>query len=329
MEPFSRYLPTLEAYLQRIVHRDASPLYGMLAYHLGWVDEAFRPLAEPKRGKRLRPVLLLLVSEAQGGDWREALPAAAAVELLHNFSLIHDDIEDGDRMRRGRPTLWTLWGEAQAINAGDTLYTLACESLLALPDALVPEALHHFTEAARMLTEGQHLDMAFERMEAVDEVTYLRMVAGKTAALIALSAWLGGLCAGANAATLTALERFGHNVGMSFQMQDDILGLWGDPRRTGKPVGNDLRQRKKTLPIIHGMAHSEAFRRLLARPHLDDEAVAQAQALLEATGSRAYVEARAADYLRQGLEALEEAGGSGEAKEALHTLVQRLLGRDQ
>ncbi len=329
MEPFTRYLPTLEAYLQRIVHRDASPLYGMLAYHLGWVDATFKPLAEPKRGKRLRPILLLLVSEAEGGEWREALPAAAAVELLHNFSLIHDDIEDGDQLRRGRPTLWVLWGEAQAINAGDTLYTLAYESLLALPPAFALTAVRDFAETARTLTEGQHLDMAFEQQDEVDEATYLQMVAGKTAALIALSAKLGGLCAGVDAATLKALERFGYNVGMSFQMQDDLLGLWGDPQRTGKPVGNDLRQRKKTLPIIHGMQHSEAFRRLLAAPHLDEEAIAQAQVLLEAVGSRAYVEARAADYLRQGLAALEEAGGKGEAKEALHALVQRLLGRDQ
>ncbi len=329
MDPFNRYLPTLEARLQRAVHRDSSSLYGMLAYHLGWVDAEFRPLAEPKRGKRLRPLLLLLVCEAQGGDWRQALPAAAAVELLHNFSLIHDDIEDGDRMRRGRPTLWTLWGEAQAINAGDTLYTLAYESLLALPDALALEALRDFTETARLLTEGQYLDMAFEQRAEVDEATYLTMVAGKTAALLALSARLGGLCAGADRETLAALERFGHNLGMSFQMQDDLLGLWGDPARTGKPVGNDLRQRKKTLPIIHGMQHSEAFRRLLARPHLDEEAIAQAQALLEEAGSRAYVEARAADYLRQSLAALDEAGGGGEAKEALHVLVQRLLGRDQ
>ncbi len=329
MEPFRRYLPTLEAHLQHLVRHGDSPLYGMLAYHMGWLDESFRPLPTPHTGKRLRPLLLLLTCEAAGGRWQEALPAAAAVELLHNFSLIHDDIEDGDPLRRGRPTLWRVWGEAQAINAGDALFALAYEALLQLPAAILPTAARAFTRAAQALTEGQYLDIAFEQAAEVDEATYLQMVDGKTAALLALSAWLGGLCAGLSGARLEALKRFGRQVGMSFQMQDDLLGLWGDPQRTGKPVGNDLRRRKKTLPLIHGLQRSEALRRLLQRPHLDEEAIRQAQALLEEAGSRAYVEARAAAYLQEGLAALDEAELHGEAREALHALVQHLLGRDR
>ncbi len=329
MEPFGRYLPALERWMQELVEADELPLYGMLAYHMGWVDADFHPLPSPKTGKRLRPILLLLVNEAHGGRWREALPAAAAVELLHNFSLIHDDIEDGDPLRRGRPTLWRLWGEAQAINAGDALFALAYESLLHLPSSIALRATQRFTQVARRLTEGQHLDIAFEEQGEIEEATYLRMVAGKTAALIALSTYLGGLCAGASPVQLEALETFGHNVGMSFQMQDDLLGLWGDPTRTGKPVGNDLRRRKKTLPIIHGLQHSEPFRRWMERGATDEAAILEGRQILEAAGSRIYVESRAIDYLRRGMEALRAAGGSGEAEEALRDLVQRLLNRDR
>lgn len=339
MDPFARYLPALEAELRRVLTAPAEGpalLYGMLHYHLGWVDADFQPL-HSDAGKRLRPIFLLLSCEAQGGNWEQALPAAAAVELLHNFSLIHDDIEDRDATRRGRPTLWALWGEAQAINAGDALFALSYRALLDLQRAGAPPervlaALGCFDRAVLQLTEGQCLDMAFENETAVEEATYLRMVGGKTAALLGLVCELGGLLAGAPPERVQALREFGVYLGLSFQMQDDVLGLWGDPARTGKPVGADLRQGKKTLPILHGAAQSEALRaRIAALKHTptNDGAIIETCAALEAAGSRAYAEARAAEYQHRAQEALVRSGGRGDALAALQTLAEQLLGRDR
>lgn len=336
MDPFSRYLPALETEMRAAVAASslAPPLLrGMLHYHLGWMDADFRPLRQDS-GKHLRPVFLLLACESQGGDWRRALPAAAAVELLHNFSLIHDDIEDRDVTRRGRATLWALWGEAQAINAGDALFAVACHALArlratGLDAGCILEAQSRLNVAVIQLTGGQCLDISFETGEIVPEETYLRMVGGKTATLLGYSCELGGLISGAAAGRVAALQAFGYNLGLAFQMQDDLLGLWGDPARTGKPVGADLRQHKKTLPILHGLQHSAELRALLAPPTLDEADIVRAQAYLEAAGSREYTLTRAREYHRRALAALEQAGGQGEAQEALHTLAQHLLSRDK
>lgn len=335
MDPSARYLASVEETLRAVLAppADAPPLlYGMLHYHLGWADERFTP-ARSDAGKRLRPLFLLLSCEAQGGDWRAALPAAASVELLHNFSLIHDDIEDRDTTRRGRATLWALWGEAQAINAGDALFALAYQALGGLQATVSPAlalaALARFTDAVLALTGGQCRDIAFERTATVSEEAYLTMVAGKTAALLALCCELGGVLSDAPAAQTVALRDFGHALGMAFQIEDDLLGLWGDPERTGKPVGSDLQRRKKSLPILHGLNHSAALRALLDAEPLDAPMIAQALSLLEATGSREYAETQAEAYHRQALAALERSNGSGEAQEALYTLAQRLLRRDK
>ncbi|MBN1922867.1 MAG: polyprenyl synthetase family protein [Anaerolineae bacterium] len=339
MDPFKRYLPALEAELRRSVSvppEGPALLYNLLHYHLGWVDANFQP-READAGKRLRPIFLLLCCEAYGGEWERALPAATAVEFLHNFSLIHDDIEDRDATRRGRATLWNLWGEAQAINAGDALFALAYHALLNLQHtiaspALVLAALSRFNRATVRLTEGQCLDIDFERQPTVEEGTYLRMIAGKTAALLGLTCELGALLANAPEESATAAHEFGFNLGLSFQMQDDLLGLWGDPVRTGKPVGADLRQGKKTLPIIHGSAHNPQLRaRLETLQHTspDDATITELCAALEAAGSRSYTEARAREYQRQALNALARSGGAGTALTALQALAERLLGRER
>lgn len=334
MDPFSRYLPALEATMRQAIP-DTVPaaLCGMLRYHLGWVDTAFRPTTD-KTGKRLRPIFLLLACEAQDGDWQQALPAAAAIELLHNFTLIHDDIEDRDRTRRGRPTLWAVWGEPQAINAGDALFALAYRSLFNLQTTGVPpetvlRAVNLYTDTILHITEGQHLDLSFEAKSKVDEATYLTMIQGKTAALLGLVCELGGMLASAVEARLAALREFGVELGMAFQMQDDLLGLWGNPKQTGKPVGSDLRNRKKTLPILHGMAHSADFATLLTTTTvIDDADSARGLALLEAAGSREYVQAQALAHHQAALAALARSEGTGEAQAALYALTEQLLGRN-
>lgn len=348
MKPTDRYTSALEAELRRRV--PASPsgpalLYSMLHYHLGWVDRDFRAV-NVDGGKRIRPTILLLATEAQGGVWEKALPAAAAVELLHNFTLIHDDIEDRDEFRRGRPTLWTIWGVAQAINAGDALYSLSYQSLLTLheqglpPNAIVT-AVSHYTDAVLRITEGQCRDLSFETEPAVAEADYLTMIEGKTSALLGMAAELGAIIAGAPEENSTALREFGEALGKAFQMYDDLLGLWGDPQVTGKPAGSDLLKGKKTLPILHGLQHSSAVRDLLLDPAFGATQVPLALSMLETVGSRAHTEACAQVFHRQALDALERSGAKktgdaateaqriSEAQAALEALAERLVRRSK
>lgn len=327
---FTDFLPAIEAEMHRAVHAPDDPalttFYGMLHYHLGWADEKFQP-AQTDAGKRIRPTLTLLCCEASGGEWRSALPAAAAVELLHNFSLIHDDIEDGDPLRRGRPTLWKMWGEAQAINAGDALYTLAHMALNGLNDCGVPAervlaARQRFDHACLVLTQGQYLDMGFEERAGVTEAEYLRMIEGKTAALIAAACGLGVLVCGSD--RVLHYEMFGRELGLAFQIQDDLLGIWGDPEVTGKPAGNDLRHHKKSLPVAYGLERSEGLRRLYNQSEVD---VAAAMAELDRVGARQYAEQLAAQQHRQALQALEATRQNNAAMEALKELANQLLKR--
>lgn len=334
MDPRERYMDALEDEMRRAIASlgDGPPLlYGMINYHLGWADEHLKP-ASVNSGKRVRPTLLLLSTEAQGGPWRAALPAAAAVELLHNFTLIHDDIEDRDEERRGRTTLWKVWGVPQAINAGDALFAMAYRSLLNLRSHDVPperqvEVVSRYTEAVIRITEGQCMDLAFESQDIVDEAAYLRMIAGKTAALLGLACELGVLIAGAPADAVRAMREFGEAIGKAFQMRDDFLGLWGNQAVTGKPVGSDLRKRKKTLPILHGMAASPALRDLLLSPDFGPDDVNKALELLELSDSHHHTEAKARAFHREAMDALSRSQGSGEAHEAVRHLAQRLLDR--
>lgn len=327
---FAQCIPAIETEMRRVVAPSDDPtmtlFYGMLHYHLGWVDADLKP-AHFDAGKRIRPVLTLLTCEASGGDWHDALPAAAAVELLHNFSLIHDDIEDGDPLRRGRPTLWKVWGVPQAINAGDALYTMAHTALNGLTAYHVPierilAARQRFDRACIALTQGQHLDLGFESRSGVTEAEYLRMIEGKTAALIEAACGLGALVNGSEG--VAHYEAFGRGLGLAFQIEDDVLGIWGDPLVTGKPAGNDLRQRKKSLPVTYALDRSAELRRLYAQSEID---VAAASAELDRVGARAHAEQLAARQHQQALDALAATGQDNEATTALRELAHSLLKR--
>lgn len=270
---------------------DLREFYGMARYHLGWADLDLAP-AVADAGKKLRPLLVIRCAEACGGTAEAAAPAAAAVELLHNFTLVHDDIQDQSSHRRHRETIWHHWGLAAAINVGDALFAIAHEALYALadPPAGLPAdrvltLARDFDRTALRIVEGQHLDLSHEGEWDGGEDRYLAMIGGKTAAIIDFAARAGATIAGADAATVELCGAFGLAVGLAFQIRDDILGIWAPQAVTGKPMADDLRRRKQSLPLIAldrcaGDDDRAALRRLYASPP-DDIGVAAIVALLD------------------------------------------------
>jgi geranylgeranyl diphosphate synthase type I len=301
----------------------------MLAYHLGWEGEGAGPEAS---GKRIRPLLTLLTCAAARGDWRDALPAAAAVELVHNFSLIHDDIQDHSPLRRGRRTVWNIWGVAQAINAGDAMFTLAHLTLLHLEHTCSPEIVLQAStilhQACLELTQGQFLDLAFETNQDVSIDDYWRMVSGKTAALLAAATELGALVAETDPASRQAYRQFGHALGLAFQAQDDILGIWGDAALTGKSSESDLLSGKKSLPVIFALNREGDFARRWQQGRIQPEEVHDLASLLEREGARAFAEEQARLKTEQSLQALHQARPQEDYEAILRSLALRLLRRD-
>ena len=181
-------------------------------------------------------------------------PGGVAVELVHNFSLLHDDLMDGDVERRHRPTVWTLWGPSAALIAGDALSTLAIDVLLRTPNPAAPAAAAALVEATSEMIAGQADDLAFEARRSVSVEECMGMSTAKTGALLGCAASIGAILAGAPPTTVQALRDFGRHLGVAFQAVDDLLGIWGDPATTGKPIGNDIRQRKKSMPLVAALA---------------------------------------------------------------------------
>jgi len=334
-----RYLPLIEAELRQVLAAQDPRLtsfYGMMRYHLGWVDERFSPV-QGDAGKRLRPLLCLLTCQASGGDPAQALPAAAAIELIHNFSLVHDDIEDHSPLRRGRPTVWKVWGVPQAINVGDGLFALAHLAVQRLADRGVPPgrvlaALEILDQTCLALTEGQYLDLSFEARLDVDVDGYLAMIQGKTAALFSAAAQLGALVAGSEPEIIACYRRFGENLGLAFQIVDDILGIWGDPQVTGKPAADDIRQRKKTLPVVRALEEEKktgrkGLREIYQREILDEEAVEAALKVLEDLGAHDYAKEMAKEYYQKALVELDATGVENEAQDELKELAAFLIER--
>jgi geranylgeranyl diphosphate synthase type I len=280
------------------------------AYHLGLADADGQPVTAGA-GKALRPALALLSARAAGAPASRAVPAAAAVELVHNFSLLHDDIMDGDTERRHRPTAWTVFGVGPAILAGDALLVLAQDLLLETPPYGV-WAARCLSAAVQRLIAGQGADMAFERREDVQVAECLDMEADKTAALMACASSIGAIQIGAPAELAMHLAEFGTNAGLAFQLADDLLGIWGAPEVTGKPVGSDLRARKKSMPVVAALASgTEAGRELgalLAQAEpLTDAQVLRATGLVEEAGGRNETESVADKALAAALSSLSDA----------------------
>lgn len=291
-------IPALDAY------------YGQMRYHLGWVDTSLAPVSS-NTGKLLRPILLLLAYEAAGA-WglantdladtthiQRALPVAVAIELIHNFTLIHDDIEDGDTERRHRPTLWKLWGIPQAINTGDGMFALSRQILWDTLDNGVESALavrlgSIFDRTVQTIAEGQYLDLSFETRQDVSVAMYVDMIRRKTAALMSSAAEMGALLGTRDQETIDRLRAFGQTIGVAFQVRDDILGVWASTAELGKTVAGDIYRRKKSLPILHALEHaSEQDQQVLRTLYQQEATITQEQldtilSILEHTQTKNY-----------------------------------------
>jgi geranylgeranyl diphosphate synthase type I len=311
--------------IDKVQDERTGALYEMVRYHLGLDDDG-------QRGKRIRPLLGLLAYESLTGDHRNALPGAAAVELGHNFSLVHDDIEDRDVERRHRATLWTVFGVPQAINTGDTLFTLSRMALhrlsdLGFSDAKVLDLMRLYDETCLALCEGQFMDIwSAEHDDRLSVDFYFDMIGRKTAALIAASVQAGAMLATDDVAVIDAYRGFGWSLGIAFQLNDDLLGIWGDEQATGKEP-SDLAKHKKTLPLIYALERAAEPDRTRLRAILakDDAAAAdidEARQIIERSGAREYTRERARTERDEALRRLESAGVVGvDALERLRLIV--------
>jgi geranylgeranyl diphosphate synthase type I len=321
----------MRSVLEMDVSAENDPFTGMIHYHMGWRNADFSP-AVSESGKHIRPLACLLACAAAGGNWQQALPAAAAIEILHNFSLVHDDIEDGSPTRRGRKTAWTIWGMPQAINVGDAMFAYAQSAMLGLADRgvsaeIVVQAMKRFNETCVALTRGQYNDMAFETMDEVTVDEYINMIRGKTAVLLSLATELGALVADADTETVTSYATCGLELGLAFQVIDDILGIWGDEVKIGKSAQSDILTKKKTLPVLYGLANSAELREHYMLSAESDAFVATAVALLDAAGADEYAHAQASHHSEAALAALDAARPQGKAGDALRELAAMLLNR--
>ncbi|MCS7477234.1 family 2 encapsulin nanocompartment cargo protein polyprenyl transferase [Umezawaea endophytica] len=302
-------------------------------YHFGWVDERGDPdVGRP--GKAVRPSLVVLAAKAVGGSPEAAVPAAVAVELVHNFSLLHDDVMDRDPVRRHRPTAWAVFGEAPAILVGDALLAMAPRALARGTTPNAATASEWLTGAVLDLCEGQHADLAFETRTDVGLDECVRMAEGKTGALLGLSCSLGALVGGATPERAGRLRAFGRHLGLAYQLVDDLLAVWGDPEVTGKPVGADLVSRKKSLLVVAALASDTPAAAELADLYSRDRApdrdeVPRVTALIERTGAREWARSRAVQEMTEAAGHLEAADCDPATSETLLEVARKIIGRDR
>lgn len=325
--------------MRAAVERLAPEIRRIAAYHLGWTDVEGNPIDAPS-GKGIRPALAILGAEAAWGDPDAGVPGGVAVELVHNYSLIHDDIIDRDTERHHRPTVWSAFGIGQAIVVGDGLQVLAHQVLLDGFPQRGAAASGALAEATAAMIAGQADDIAFEQRRSVSVEQCTAMSAAKTGALLGCASSIGAILVGAPEATVGALRDYGRHLGLAFQAVDDLLGIWGDPSVTGKPAGTDLRQRKKSMPIVSALAaggpEADELRDLVlgspetsaSLPPLSPEQVERAAYLVEACGGREWTSVRAKANLDAALGALERVRLSAVSHRDLADLAVFVVERD-
>ncbi|MFG2683247.1 polyprenyl synthetase family protein [Streptomyces sp. NPDC048392] len=303
-------------------------------YHRGWCEADGAPRASTSGGgKAVRPALALLSAVAVGADPAAAVPGAVAVELVHDFTLLHDDVIDGDELRRHRPAAWSLFGTPAAVLTGDALLVAALRTLAQAPTGRSGTAVRELVGTLLELVEGQSHDVAFERAHEVSVADYLAMAAGKTGSLVGCACALGGVLAGADTVRVGGLREFGRHLGVAFQCTDDILGIWGRSAHSGKPVGADLAARKKSLPVVAALAApgaaAERLRELYRTPHRPEETdVDLARHLVEEAGGRQAAEEEARRHLAVALRFLSLARPAAEAYRQLRDIAWAMTRRE-
>jgi geranylgeranyl diphosphate synthase type I len=302
-----------------------------VSYHLGWCDVDGNP-TPTGGGKGIRPALAMLSAEAVGAPERVGVPGAVAVELVHNFSLLHDDVLDGDLERRHRPTVWAVWGMPTAILAGDALLALAHEIVLEADGPGSAAACHLLAQVTRELTRGQTQDLAFETRNDVTLDECLDMAGGKTGSLLAAASSIGAILAGADEARVAALNTFGAQFGLAFQLVDDVLGIWGDPAVTGKSVFSDLSAKKKSLPVTWALSHSDSaaqVRRWLdGDGDSDQDTLHEIADLLDEAGARNWALDEAARRMKLAEDALRSVDLNPKARADMIELATYVVERD-
>lgn len=336
-EIVKKYLSDVENTIKEALDVAPAFIHGVISYHFGWVDQNFKPV-EFERGKMLRPTLCLLVFDALTGDYKDALPVAASLEMIHNFTLIHDDIEDNDLERRGRPTAWSIWGKPLAINVGDFLYTLAFNCMYQLDrNKFASEKIfsvqHLINNHCLDLTMGQDLDLRFEQIQDVSTDMYIDMVYKKTGALLEAAILSGAMLGTSDEQVIHYYRQFAQNIGIAFQVRDDILGIWGDTSKTGKSTDNDLRRKKKTLPVIYmlnkvtGQRHKELRQLYASAELLSDAQVEFVRECLEGVDAYAYAQSMADTYVDNAFTALNKIDISNQAQSELEAIAKFLVHR--
>ena len=330
------YRNAVRVELKEVIDSCPPALGNMLRYHMGWQDEHGDP-CNRESGKFIRSTLCLLSCQAVGGETSKSMPAAAAVELIHNFSLIHDDIEDASCERHHRPTVWRLWGQSQAINAGDAMFTLAYSALLKLKekgiaDEKIVSSAKMLSRACLELCGGQYLDVEYEnRLHATIE-DYLDMAAKKTAALFAVSTSLGAYLGGEDGKLVELFHLFGKELGVAYQICDDMLGIWGAEESIGKSTG-DISQRKKTLPVVYALENSNGgtrkkLEKLYSGKSIEDEDIREVMRILDHLGARDYAENLAEQYYCKALAQLEATQIDTSRQAPLREIARFLVKRD-
>jgi geranylgeranyl diphosphate synthase type I len=314
---------TLEPALRGAIDSLPGSLRHLAGYHFGWWDEQGGPTTASS-GKAIRPAMVFLSAQAVGGDPMDAMPAAVAVELVHNFSLVHDDVMDGDHTRRHRRTVWSVFGVGPAILAGDALVTLAVDVLDGHP------ATSMLTAAVQDLLSGQSADLEFETRNDVMLRECVRMAQQKTGALLGCSSAIGAAFGGADAVRVEHLRGFGEQLGLAFQLVDDLLGIWGDPAMTGKPVFSDLINRKKSLPVVAALtAANPTAARLAERYASTDEDLPAIAALIDEAGGRAWAHDQADALVEAALADLRLADPAPEPAAELIGIADLVTHRDR
>ena len=337
---FTRYKSRIEDELAHAVPGSSGPdVQLLLNYHLGWVDrDGVRDTTGSSQGKALRPTLCLFACEALTTDFDRALPSAAALELIHNFSLLHDDIQDQDLERRHQPTAWSVWGVPRALVAGDAMHSTGDLAALRAAEhgvspGVVLRVSEILTDSYLAMIEGQCLDLQFESRTDITTDEYLHMIACKTGALIRCGLETGALLAEGEESAVRAFAAFGEGLGRAFQIRDDYLGIWGDEATLGKATGNDIRRRKKSYPVVLALERAagaalDDLQRIYGQEELEEDDVQRVLAILDEVGAREQSQAITEAAANRALDALGAVSLPGWARAEAEELVDFLARRE-